>query len=178
MIHYKQLFTQEECDSIIKLAQSMEDVNWDIVAKKYNGWYFNYCEANSWVYNRLFEWMKEITGEIVDLDKLEKNAMESPMFVHRYKKGDFFIRHKDKMPNNTYYRIYNFGIQLSSDYEGGELLAWDDHENEYVFPKDTGTALFYSSEYAHEVKPITSGERFSFILILDSDYIKKENKLI
>ena len=124
MIHHKKLFTADECLEIIRLAETnndKDDVVWDIVAKKYNGWHFNYSNPNNrWVYHRLFNWMNSITGEEILYNKLITNSMESPMFVHRYSKEDFFIRHKDKVPNNTFYRIYNFGIQLSdeNEYEG------------------------------------------------------------
>ena len=184
MINYKPLFTPEECKEIIRLAETNQDTNptsHEYEAKKYFGWNFDYADPNNrWVYERLFTWLKEATGDEINRAKLIQNERKSPMFVHKYSDGDFFIRHKDKMPNDTFYRIYNFGIQLSdeADYEGGELVCWDHEENETVFPKEVGTALFYSSELAHEVKPILKGNRYSFILILDADYVKKVGRLI
>lgn len=182
ILHTKKLFTKEECEKIIKLAKSNEDkddVVWDIAAKKYEGWHFNYRnENNRWVYDRLFDWLSEETGEKVNKVKLIIDTMECPQFVHQYSKGDFFIRHKDKMPNNTFYRKYNIGIQLNEDYGGGEFVVWDKDENEYTAPKEIGTALFYESELPHEVKAITNGVRYAFILILDADYIENNKSII
>ena len=184
MIEYKKLFNKEECQLIIEQSQLNEDskpVVYEIDAKRYDGWHFYYSNPkNRWVFDRLFEWLKEITGEEIIKERLIEDKMESPMFVHSYKQGQYFIRHKDKAPNMTFYRKYNFGIQLSDkdDYEGGELVCWDKNNNEFTFPKEIGTALFYDSELDHEVKLIKSGIRWSFVLILDSYYLKKENKLI
>jgi hypothetical protein len=182
ILKHKKLFTKEECELIIQQAKSnqdKDDVIWDISAKKYNGWHFLYKnENNRWVYDKLFQWLKEETGEEINKEKLIIDRMESPQFVHQYSKGDFFIRHKDKVLNNTFYRKYNFGIQLSDDYDGGELVVWDENDIEHIIPKKVGTALFYNSELAHEVRTITDGIRYAFIFILDSDYIEKNKSII
>ena len=50
---------------------------------------------------------------------------------------------------------------LNDDYEGGELLMWEDQEIELK----GGSLLIFPSNfmYPHEVKPVTKGSRYSYV---------------
>jgi predicted 2-oxoglutarate/Fe(II)-dependent dioxygenase YbiX len=50
---------------------------------------------------------------------------------------------------------------LNDDYEGGELIMWEDQEIELK----GGSLLIFPSNfmYPHEVKPVTKGSRYSYV---------------
>jgi len=50
---------------------------------------------------------------------------------------------------------------LNDDYEGGELIMWEDQEIELK----RGSLLIFPSNfmYPHEVKPVTKGSRYSYV---------------
>tara|TARA_R110002020_G_scaffold51180_1_gene145011 strand:- start:1321 stop:1902 length:582 start_codon:yes stop_codon:yes gene_type:complete len=50
---------------------------------------------------------------------------------------------------------------LNDDYEGGELIMWEDQEIELK----SGSLLIFPSNflYPHEVKPVTKGSRYSYV---------------
>ena len=46
------------------LLKDKDDVVWDIIAKKYNGWHFYYKNPNNrWVFDRLFELIQAPTSK-------------------------------------------------------------------------------------------------------------------
>ena len=55
-------------------------------------------------------------------------------------------------------------VQLSSekDYEGGELIL-ESGDNVFTCPKSKGTLLIFDSRIVHQVKPVTSGVRYSLV---------------
>ena len=65
------------------------------------------------------------------------------------------------MPNskflNNKVRKLSMVAFLSDDYEGGELEI----ENDTPMTKEAGNLIFFPSFISHQVKPVTSGERFS-----------------
>jgi predicted 2-oxoglutarate/Fe(II)-dependent dioxygenase YbiX len=70
------------------------------------------------------------------------------------------------------------GIQLNESYEGGEYLIWDDNENEILISKEVGTALAYHGRLYHEIKKITTGERWSIVMPLNNFNIIEKKSLL
>ena len=93
--------------------------------------------------------------------------------LHKYSKGDSFMKHKDyneKWPN----RRWNLGIQLNENYRGGEYICYDTNDKEILLSKEVGTAIAYDASTFHEIKEIVDGERWSIVLtILKKDILEK-----
>ena len=90
--------------------------------------------------------------------------------VLKYNKGDFYVTHEDgsgdhlstyDMPDNEFLnnrvRKISMVAFLSDGYEGGELEI----SGETPMTKEAGNLIFFPSFISHQVKPVTSGERFS-----------------
>lgn len=80
--------------------------------------------------------------------------------------GGFYKRHRDVISNQIPQRIISCVIQLSDpkDYEGCELVF--DETSGLPTPSEfveQGDTIFFLADEPHEVKPITSGTRFSLV---------------
>lgn len=76
---------------------------------------------------------------------------------------DYFHKHSDP---------WTFLIFLNDDYEGGELEI----ENFVVKPKKN-QLLVFSGSLGHRVKPVTKGNRYTFVAITDTK-VKIHSNLI
>ena len=50
-----------------------------------------------------------------------------------------------------------------SEYEGGDLILLDYHNNEIKMPKAKGTIIVFDSRLPHKVTPVTTGRRVSLV---------------
>lgn len=87
----------------------------------------------------------------------------SPPKYMRYEVGDFMSKHYDHI-----YELYGSGApvlsiigSLNSDYEGGELVLFDDTR----YHLRQGDVIIFPSTflYPHQVYPVTKGVRHSFV---------------
>lgn len=85
-----------------------------------------------------------------------------PKFL-RYKVGNIMSKHYDHI-----YGLYGNGApvlsiigSLNSDYEGGELVLFDDTR----YHLKEGDVIIFPSNflYPHQVRPVTKGERYTFV---------------
>ena len=79
-----------------------------------------------------------------------------------YDEGDHFTRHRDKiLVEGKPQRVYSTStlISQSSDFEGGELIVYN--ENDYPINTDlqVGETAFFDSMTPHQVNPVTKGTR-------------------
>lgn len=82
----------------------------------------------------------------------------------RYTPGGFYIPHCDWGPEHAFRKV-SFVLSLSSldEYEGGELQVYPGDElNE--FRLDKGDWVSFPSFVTHEVRPVTSGERWAMVV--------------
>lgn len=96
----------------------------------------------------------------------------SPGHVATYRNGQHMGSHHDNgvqytpglTPENEHaiHNVVTASIALNDGYSGGELKFA--HGGSSLIPP-TGTAVFYPSNYigSHEVTPVTSGERYSYL---------------
>lgn len=87
-----------------------------------------------------------------------------------YPTGTVFNRHSDGL-----YRYKTLVVQLSesTDYEGGELIV----ENSTA-SKDIGNVIIFDSSKLHEVKKVTSGERYSMSIWISPEDISTKKTII
>jgi len=100
-----------------------------------------------------------LTNKIKDIFKLiiDYNfGIEGPHYFTSYSQGSFHSKHKDFGTYNGVNRQKVITIQLSDNYEGGDLII-----NGEIAPKSLGTAILYNGDDIHEVTEITKGHRFS-----------------
>jgi SM-20-related protein len=91
---------------------------------------------------------------------------EPPQFL-RYEKGDFFVRHQDGNDHQNdfdHLRIRRISIVgfLSDSFTGGSLTFYD-QTTTFPLMGETGLLVAFKSDIFHEVVPVTSGERFTFV---------------
>lgn len=90
-----------------------------------------------------------------------------------YEVGDHFSRHRDflihesrvkgakgKILHPQRYLSTSTLISESSDFEGGELILYDDDSDIEIDPKlEVGETVIFNSITPHQVKPVTKGRR-------------------
>ena len=160
--NYVQLFTSDECDSIISYIEGVND--WKRVDDG-DRYYHTYLELE-WVSDRFIDYIKKVENIEVSQSKFVKCL--------KYEVGDFFNAHKDFDPKLDFYKtfMFNINILLNDDFSGGDFLL-----NGEVYPKQRGWAYYYSSNEWHEVRGVTNGVRYSVLYGVLSDNITR-NKLI
>jgi SM-20-related protein len=99
---------------------------------------------------------------------------ERPQFL-RYEKGDFFVRHQDGNSHQSdfdHLRIRRISIvvflndssiQPQENCFSGGALNFYDQTTTFALMGETGLLVAFKSEIFHEVLPVTSGQRFTFV---------------
>jgi PKHD-type hydroxylase len=87
--------------------------------------------------------------------------------------------HQDIGPGIPAFRKVSITVQLAdpSEYEGGNLQLWmggdiTDPENIVECPRGLGNVIIFPSYMPHQVAPITSGLRRSFVLWVGGEHYK------
>lgn len=193
MIYQKVIFTKEECcriinykdkydsflvtptSSLIKNTRTVyhKEDNFNgngyedgvVWIKKYNVWDIPINEETNWFYEKIYNWFVNVSG--VRLDKsICLNNNNSAHKLHEYVVGDKFDLHIDNSGNNLD-RIWNLGIQLNSNYDGGDYICYN-KDIPIIISKDVGNVVAYTSDTLHEITEITSGIRYSLVVKIHS----------
>lgn len=205
MIYQDIIFTKEECDRIInyknKYHSFLVTPEWSLInnsrtvyhkeenfngsifengkdwVKKYNVWDIPINEETIWFYDRIYTWFMLVSG--VKIDKsIYFNNPNAAHKLHEYTIGDKFDLHIDKNENNLD-RIWNLGIQLNSNYKGGDYICYTENNEPIYLSKEIGNVVAYTSEVPHEICEILDGIRYSLVIKIHSwELIKKEKKSI
>lgn len=179
MIYYNDIiFSDAECDEILNSAnnfkQSVLGVNYNNeqhdlvtnVSKRKS----TQCEMKASPDSFIYKKINEITntfGYKLNCDILHYDII-------KYKEGDFVWRHRDENGE----RMFTVVAQLneSKSYDGGDFKYWlDDEERE--MNRDKGHGIVFKTNVFHEVKPVITNERHSFVCFVKYSDIKKIGKL-
>jgi predicted 2-oxoglutarate/Fe(II)-dependent dioxygenase YbiX len=178
MIYYNDIiFSKDECVEILSSAdnfiQSVVGVNYnnelyDMVAntKKRKS---TQCEMTalpeSLIYKRINEIINKFDYKLV-CDVFHYDII-------KYNVGDFVWRHKDDNGE----RMFTIVIQLNEgdSYDGGEFIYWVNDE-EHTMSKNIGTGMAFKTGVYHEVKPVITNERHSFVSFVKFSDVKKIGK--
>ena len=79
----------------------------------------------------------------------------------------FFAAHRDNLSPSTAHRRFALTLNLSDDYEGGQL-RFPEHGPQLYRPP-MGAALIFSCSLLHEVLDVTAGRRFVLLSFLFGD---------
>lgn len=113
-----------------------------------------------------FEWsfLKAIEEYNKKFDNVSLPIIET-ITALKYKEGDFYRIHTDACASA--HRNYSLIYLLNNDYEGGDLIFFDQTKNneEYVVEKKANRAIIFPSNFIfkHTVTPVKKGTRFSIV---------------
>jgi len=181
-MYQKVLFTSKECQQIIDDALKTE---W-VVSKVYTNEQGSAQEVRTFrkshhtliTYNSESFYYKKVLEFLANND-VNLIAPDLEVMVIKYKEGDFLKRHTDKM--ERYQRRYAMITQLThpSEYSGGELIFYDSiDKTKTVTEQSSGNSILYPVDREHEVKPLTSGSRYSSIIFLEEHHLEQKRLLI
>lgn len=186
MIYQKKIFSKKECDLIIDYGNQYKNIPINPRTFKLNDknrlvspseFFMQYYvfkipmnDSTLWVYSRLFQWFEFVTGE-----KMMNNFGLFESTLHCYKENDGFGKHID-LVEGFEDRRYNIGIQLNENYSGGDYICWTEDKTEILISKKVGTSLCYDAKIEHEIKKVTSGERWSLVVPITKRMIINQNK--
>jgi len=174
MICQEKLYSKKECTDIIKYSGTYTDtdnyfkgnhfileqnkINFLNNPTSYKVFVIPRNSKTDWMFSKILTWFKSI-------NQIPKGFIEdvTSCTLHRYSVGDEFTLHVD-VNTSCPDRVYNLGIQLNSDYTGGEYICIDKTDNEVILNKETGTAVGYSCNVPHKINKITRGERWSIVM--------------
>ena len=164
ILQQKILFSKEECDYIINLSKELDedkpygykDVNKENLKISYSVWVINRNNKTQWIFDKIHTYFENKTNLKIKKE-LEK------IYIHKYIEGQQFEKHADTLYKT---QIYNVGVCLNNDYDGGEFVLYNPEEQ---LPKELGNIYTFSSQRIHEVKKIIKGERWSIIGFLHID---------
>jgi len=163
----KQLFTKQECLDVINFAESknswhggkpnLPNIKFDIPStpKVVSVWDLDFFR------NRIIEYAKE---------ELNLDIKTAGIHVMKYETGDSFPRHKDRDGKTEFNMdfLYNINVVLNDEFQGGEFYI----EDELVTYNKPGMVYHYKSDVYHEVKQVTSGNRYSALFFIRDRDIK------
>ena len=108
------------------------------------------------------QWFFDLIQEYIKDDYPDNRASEGECFyLHKWGVGDKFTKHVDKQRNDSWGLVV--GASLNSDYEGGNLIAYNPNEE---LATNVGELYTMSIKRLHEVTEVTSGLRYSFVYFI------------
>lgn len=174
-----QVFSAEECDRIIALAQKFEAAPAKVPGSNaLQRFSRRHCtvsflaktDETAWVHDRLFEAVEAFNQSIWQFDV---STVETPQFVS-YGWLNHFARHMDSGVPAFSKRKLTISVQLSpgSQYAGGNLHVWSRNKDGRKAPRERGQAIIFPAHLWHSVSPVLWGKRQSLI-----SWISGENPL-
>lgn len=198
MIKSETIFNKEELDLIFSYTKKytdlyatpldeVVDIKENRVEYNFNEWFKKYkCinlprnEETNWLFIKLLDWFTSVSGittKDYTYSPVEARERELLLTIQGYSEGDRFDKHVDIQPGAYSNRLYNVGVQLNDNYEGGEFVIWNEKEEEILFPKVAGTAVAYDIRFWHQIKPITLGTRWSIVFPILKSYVTAKRLL-
>jgi predicted 2-oxoglutarate/Fe(II)-dependent dioxygenase YbiX len=68
------------------------------------------------------------------------------------------------------------GIQLNSNYIGGDYICYDEKKQPIYLSKEVGNVVAYNSDTLHEITEILSGTRYSLVIKVHTWELFAKNK--
>jgi PKHD-type hydroxylase len=175
---FNDIFTKEECDTIIKYGETLEKNKGEVF--KVNDNYEIRNSEVSWIQvNPETEWIYRKCTDLINIANsqffnYDLNFIEQLQFTfYDSKENSFYGKHMDSQNqySKNMFRKLSFAIQLNdpSEYTGGDFIM---HLSENSPPADKklGMAYVFPSFILHEVTPVTSGSRYSLVGWVNGPY--------
>ena len=170
----RNVFTEEECDRIIKMGRTWEEIDAKVQTKsseaesEKNENYRN-CKMYAPPLDDTSDWLwvgEKISAVIYNFNAKEGwkfnlvGMAERPMLMEYEEGKGKYDYHIDLGPSRTASsRKIGFSVFLNDDYEGGEFQIKTGREV-YIPPQqETGNILFFPAYLLHRVTQVTKGTR-------------------
>lgn len=169
--YQEQIFSELECDEILKQLNNLEDSTFPVVMD--NKFVEVGCSLKSQFleYNESTKWIHEKIKLFVN-KHVECEWTNNPLGVFRkYSKDDFFIKHRDNIYKSIDEKRYvTVSIQLSDEtsYEGGNIIINDNTS----LSRSKGVAFLWGTNVPHEVTKIKSGFRTSLVFFISNKEVE------
>jgi PKHD-type hydroxylase len=169
--YYRDIFSKEECEKIKRMfgktpGEALTGHNEDCLLtnipsdiRKTEVDWICYSQETDWLYKKLTEVVFACNAARYRFDL--SGFLEKLQLTH-YREGDYYGWHQDNGAGDFGLRKLSIVVQLSepSDYEGGDL--------EFLTAgccteRGQGTVILFPSYNAHQVTPVTKGERWSLV---------------
>jgi len=159
--------TSEECNLIVRfsldkgLKPALTGKNSEKTTKirDSNVFFYNYTNEFPNLNTKLIEiFKKEVNVKGFDID-FTNNLFQ----FTEYKTSGHYGWHTDS--SNVMYpeRYCSMVIQLTDDYDGGELQIMDENDKEITLDRGLGNLFLFYSYITHRVKPVITGTRYSLV---------------
>jgi len=172
--YWKDAFTKEECEKIIKIAKKKGLVKGETyskldVRKSQVSWLYP-SDDMEWAFRRVTDIVLDLNERFFQFDIFGLN--EGFQFTNYKAPGDKYGKHVDRSLNQIVRKL-SISIQLTDpkEYEGGELYIYDNEEGSTIDNKQ-GTLIMFPSYVIHQVMPITKGERNSLVTWVTGNQFK------
>lgn len=164
--YFENAFTQEECERIIALGDSLETVQSSVasgtveepIRKSKNSW-IGFDETSAWIFDKLGEIVRGANN--VRYKFQLTGFMEKLQYTIYDDTGSHYRLHSDFGKNQMAQRKLSVVLLLShpESFEGGDLAFFSAGEHKFK----QGTVVIFPSFEIHGVKPVTKGIRKSLV---------------
>ena len=168
----KNFLTEKECSEILeyslknlKLYDARVGMNLKInkELRKSSISFTDYNERFPYIEKKLIEQL----SEVIKVKGYQINLENKKYQFTKYDKGQFYGWHTDSTTNPEFINRYcSIVIQLSNQYEGGDLEMIDTNESgekTIIFEKGIGNLFVFLSKIPHRVTEVTEGTRYSLV---------------
>ena len=160
-------FDKERCNDIVDRAESTN--SWRFLS---NGVYHYHLSPLE-----LTEYEQDILKQYC-IDNLNLELLKGEASIMKYTEGDYILPHVDRFVENQggtlmhTRMLYNINVRLNDNFTGGEFYL-----EGKPFHREIGKLYHYKSDQVHEVRPITSGTRYTVLFYIKEQYIKRKVNL-
>lgn len=173
----KQIFTSEECNSILNYMTELQQTVYTV---RIDGKFIKEgCSLKSQdlEYNENTKWIYDKVKSYID-KYVECKWINEPHGIFRnYSKNDFFVKHKDNVDSiGAHKRYLTISIQLTSpdSYIGGDVII----NEEINLNRNKGNTIMWGTNVPHEVTKIEKGFRNALIFFVSEKHIKPDKNLL
>tara|TARA_R100001132_G_C3271107_1_gene93206 strand:- start:1642 stop:2301 length:660 start_codon:yes stop_codon:yes gene_type:complete len=173
--YWKQAFTKEECEKVVKIAKSYNLKKAGVIKKENkvtvekevretNVMFLVPSRETEFIFKKLTTLVLELNQRFFNFDLW--GLYEGLQFTNYVAPSGKYYKHIDKIPPEYggIIRKLSFSLQLSNpkEYKGGNLNLHLSHKKT-VLSKEQGALLVFPSYTMHEVTRVTKGERNSLV---------------
>lgn len=160
MILQKQIFSKDECNTIINNIKKVEAYDWKKSDRRYTSSQIYKSDETIWIFDKLKNYFEKETSNKL-LDNIEK------IHFHKFGINDFFNKHNDLRDE----RLFSIGVILNDDYDGGEFVLYGNEK--ILINKNIGNCYIFDAGIEHEILEVINGIRYTIIV-----FIKKDNIIL
>jgi PKHD-type hydroxylase len=129
---------------------------------------FIYLDQNaSWIFNKLNNAIDYANNTFFQFDLIGYDYFQ----YTQYNKDQYYKAHvdmhfgmTDNVTYNAFSRKLSLSLLLNDNFEGGDLVLYQDTENPFTLEKKKGRCYFFPSFLMHQVTTVTSGVRNSLVV--------------